>query len=187
MQVARIPHYSLADYLTLEQHADERHEYLAGEIVAKTCASRAHNLIAGNIHAVLRNHLRGSGCNVYMSDMKLHIEIADHVFYPDVMVGCGPSSDPQHDYLLTDARLIVEVLSPSTSERDREYKRVLYQRLPGLREYLLVAQDRPAVSCYRRLSDGWERIDHSAGESVRLDSLDLELPLATIYEDIPLC
>jgi hypothetical protein len=30
--------------------------------------------VAGNLFALLRNHVRGSGCRVYMSDMKVRIE-----------------------------------------------------------------------------------------------------------------
>jgi hypothetical protein len=30
--------------------------------------------VAGNLLALLRNHVRGSGCRVYMSDMKVRIE-----------------------------------------------------------------------------------------------------------------
>ena len=46
-------------YLKLEQDAEIRHEYVAGQIYAMAGASEAHNLIVTNFVAILRPHLRG--------------------------------------------------------------------------------------------------------------------------------
>ena len=47
-------------------------------------ASDAHVTIAGNIFALLRNHVRGSNCRVYISDMKVRLESLDRFYYPDI-------------------------------------------------------------------------------------------------------
>jgi len=49
--------------------------------------------------------------------------------------------------------LVVEILSPSTRERDREIKRQLYDRSGG-REYWLVDPEQDVVTIYRRAVDG---------------------------------
>ena len=49
--------------------------------------------------------------------------------------------------------LVVEILSPSTRKRDRELKRILYDRT-GVREYWLVDPDHNVVTIYRRATDG---------------------------------
>ncbi len=102
-----------------------------------------------------------------------------------ILVSCQETTRLETCYFVNDARLIVEVLSPSTRQRDREFKRFAYQQLPGLREYLLVAQDRRQVMVYRRLPDGWEQLTYGAGETMELDSIGLALPLSQIYEDVP--
>ena len=51
---------SEGDYLALEARSPNRHEYVAGEIFAMTGASIRHNVIAGNIYAAIRQHLRGT-------------------------------------------------------------------------------------------------------------------------------
>jgi len=51
-----------------------RHRDIQGETYARAGASDAHVTVAGNLFALLRNHVRASGCRVYMSDMKVRIE-----------------------------------------------------------------------------------------------------------------
>ena len=64
---------TVAEYLESEKISSVRHEYLAGYVYAMTGTSAAHNLIAGNVFARLRAHLRGGPCQVLISDMKLRI------------------------------------------------------------------------------------------------------------------
>lgn len=185
MHAVKLPCYSIEQYLETERDGEQRHEYLNGEIIAMTGGSLAHNLITGNLFSALRAHLRGTPCRAYVNDVKVRVEAANCFFYPDVLVSCLETTRLDNCYFVNDAQLIVEVLSPSTRQRDREFKRFAYQQLPGLREYLLVAQDRRQVVVYHRLPDGWEQLTYSAGETVKLDGIGLALPLSQIYEDVP--
>ncbi len=54
---------------------------------------------------------------------------------------------------------------------------------PTLEVYILVSQDEQHVEVYRR-STGWQQERFSASQTVKLDQLDLELPLDTIYEGV---
>ncbi|MEL6441688.1 MAG: Uma2 family endonuclease, partial [Cyanobacteria bacterium J06621_8] len=85
---------TVEEYLKLEQDAEIRHEYVAGQIYAMTGSSREHNLIAGNIFALLRPHLRGGSCGAFVSDMKVKIQTSSQrgnfFYYPDVVVTCNP-------------------------------------------------------------------------------------------------
>ena len=97
------------------------------------------------------------------------------------MVVC---SDPTvgNPYLETDAKLVIEVLSGSTAEYDRDVKGQAYQQLPNLEEYLLIAQDRPEVDCYRRAGARWEECRYGPGETVPVLDGELMLMVTTIYE-----
>ncbi|MCG6942066.1 MAG: Uma2 family endonuclease [Thiohalocapsa sp.] len=101
-------------------------------------------------------------------------------YYPDVFVRCaGERGDP---YFKTDPVLIAEVLSPRTQRYDRGDKRLAYQSLPTLREYLLISQDEPRVEVLRRSDGGWEHaVIANADGVVRLESVGLELPFADLY------
>ncbi len=51
----RVPHLSQEEYLLGERDADQRHEYLNGELVAMWTGSRAHNLLATRVARLLGN------------------------------------------------------------------------------------------------------------------------------------
>ncbi len=74
------------EYLQMEEHSDIKHEYIDGYIYAIAGALDPHVTIAGNLFALLRNHLRSSGCRVYIADMKARIESLNRYYYPDVRI-----------------------------------------------------------------------------------------------------
>ena len=85
------PHGSLAvdEYLALEESATVRHEYVGGEIFAMVGATKRHNRIIGNTSGRLWGTARGGPCRVYSESVKLRVA-DDMIYYPDVMVACGP-------------------------------------------------------------------------------------------------
>jgi len=181
------PVFGIDDFLTWEAEQRERHEYLAGEVFAMTGARDAHNTIAGNVFACLRNALRGGPCRVFIADMKLRVDAADAVFYPDVLVTCDTRDRaPESDMAKRHPSLIVEVLSASTAAYDRGLKFELYRRLDSLREYLLIEQDRRHVDLFRREADGrWLLQSFGPDGVIELTSVGgARLDLATIYEDV---
>ena len=176
----KIEPLSIEAYLRGEQHTDVRHEYIAGQVYAMVGASKLHNLISGSLYAHLRDHLRGSACRVYMSHMKVRVE--DAFYYPDIVVSCA-EMDPKSLYEI-EPMLITEVLSESTEARDRFEKRLAYQRIASVREYVLVEQRRVRISVYRRQENGWVLDSLGAGDALRLDSVSLELAVESVYEDV---
>jgi len=170
------------EYLASEENADIRHEYVDGYLVAMVGASKRHNLIAFALGSFLRARLRDSPCRVFLSDLK--VQVGQNYYYPDLLVACDNRDTQSH--VETTPRLIVEVLSPSTEGRDRVEKRLAYQRLASLEEYVLVAQDTPRVEVYRRAGVGWEVETYGKGEAAVLQSLQVTVPLAVIYEDVGL-
>ena len=97
------------EYLQMEEKSDTKHEYINGYAYAMAGASDSHVTIAGNLFALLRNHVRGSGCRVYISDMKARIEKLNRYYYPDVMVSCD-ERDKENTTFKKFPCLIVEVL-----------------------------------------------------------------------------
>jgi Uma2 family endonuclease len=92
--------FTVEEYLELEQSSDIRHEYFGGEVFAMAGGSKEHNIITLNIASGLRSHLRGSSCNVFMSDMKVRINLASEnkniFYYPDVTVTCNPEDKDRY-------------------------------------------------------------------------------------------
>jgi Uma2 family endonuclease len=174
------------EYLEGEKVSQVKHEYIDGEVYAMAGASDAHVTITGNLFSVLRNHLRGSGCRVYMLDMKAQIQAINRYFYPDIMVTCD-TQDKEFEYFKSSPCLIVEVLSGSTEGFDRGKKFTDYRHLKSLQEYVLISQDTMSVECFRRNEEGrWELYPYEKGEEVHLASVDFHCAIATIYEDVVL-
>lgn len=173
-----LPRLSVADYLAYEQEYDLRHELVDGYLYAMAGASDRHEEIVANCIAALHRHLQGSGCRVYGSNLKLRVD--DDFFYPDLFLRCAPTrGDP---YFKTDPLLIIEVLSPHTQRYDRGDKRLAYQSLPSLMEYVLVAQDRPFIQVWRRVDTTWETQHYDKVEqTLVLQAIDFKAPVATIY------
>jgi len=82
----------------------------------------------------LDEQLRGKPCEALASDLRLYSERHRVFTYPDILVTCGPDRfhDDRSD-TITDATLIIEVLSPSTTNYDLGEKFVFYQSLPSFR------------------------------------------------------
>jgi Uma2 family endonuclease len=169
------------EYLEQEQTSDTRHEYLAGQIYAMAGASVEHCRIAGDIFVALQTHLAGKRCEAHMGDMKVRIELrgADWFYYPDILVNCDPAGQKRL-YCETPC-VIFEVLSSATQRTDEREKFLVYQSIPSLQVYVLVAQDRREVRAYRKKTD-WARETYPHdGPALPLPEIDFVLPLETIY------
>lgn len=178
--VEKLRPITIKEYLEGEKASDIRHEYVAGAVYAMVGASGLHNLLTLALAASLRQHLRGSPCRVFMSDMKVRVD--DAFYYPDIVVVCG-AIDVGASFQ-TVPTLIIEVLSESTEARDRLEKRLAYQSLESLKEYALVAQDKMRVEIYRRVEDGWQLETYSYGDRVRFASIKHEATIEQLYEDV---
>lgn len=175
------------EYLAAERAAETRSEYFAGEILAMTGASRAHNVIAGNIHGLMWTQLRGRPCEAYIGDMRVKVSTSGGYTYPDVVVVCGePRFEDENVDTLLNPTLIVEVLSPATERYDRGRKLEHYRKMPSLAEYMLVAQDARRIEWYTRQESGlWFYGDTQEGQqTVELASIACTLSLDEVYDRI---
>ncbi|HIK13163.1 MAG TPA: Uma2 family endonuclease [Oscillatoriaceae cyanobacterium M33_DOE_052] len=176
---------SPVDYLAGERVSPIRHEYIRGEVYAMAGGSQAHGTIAGNMFALLRNHIRGTGCRAFIENMKVQIAAANSYYYPDVMVTCDHRDKNLADDFVSYPKLIVEVLSPSTAKFDRGVKFADYQQIETLQEYVLISSDSIQVDCYRRDTEGrWEVFTYEKGDELELTSVNWRGAIDWLYEDV---
>ena len=178
------PRFTPEEYFDWEEQQLERHEYIDGEVYAMSGGTQNHSDIALNFGSLLKNHMRGSGCKTFNSDLRIKIFESNKYVYPDLSVTCDnrDKSTPQY---ITHPCLIVEVLSPSTEAYDRGDKFRMYRRNPSLRDYVLVHTDKIAIDLYRKDEAGnWNIINYEAGEAIELRSINLTYSIEQVYEDI---
>ncbi|MDD2744252.1 MAG: Uma2 family endonuclease [Rhodocyclaceae bacterium] len=184
MKTAAYSTLSESEYLAYEAQSPVRNEYIAGEIFAMTGASIRHNVIAGNLFAELRSHLKGTPCRALIEGVKLRLRKEQSYFYPDVMVTCEnrlQELDSQQQ-TVEEPVVVIEITSPSTEAIDRREKLRAYRTLPSLKEYLIVSQDRAQVEIFRRRGDiGWDIITYEPGDIVEITSLELKISMNDIY------
>ncbi len=180
------PRFTPDQYLDLERLAPCKSEYLHGQIFAMAGASYEHNLLVANVLGELRAALRGSACRAVANDLRVQVAATTMYTYPDVVVICGQPefADSRLDTLLNPT-VLIEVLSPSTELYDRGEKFAHYRRLPSLRDYVLVAQDKMRVEHYIRQGEQWVlTVWEKAQDTLTLASVQCAVSLTSIYENI---
>ena len=182
------PKYTIEQYIELEQSSEERYEYFDGEVFAMAGGSLEHAIIATNIAGSLNNKLSGKNCRAINSDMRVKVPADPPYRYPDVTVVCGEPVTEKYlgQVMLVNPVLLVEVLSPTTTDYDKDEQFLGYQSIASFQEYLLVAQERPHVTRYVRQADNqWVRSDFIGLDSaVELKSLGVTLSLSEIYQGV---
>ena len=177
--------FSFEAYLELEEVSTVKHEFLAGQVWAMAGGTPDHAAISVNVSTLLSTSLRGRPWRVYSSDLRVRVLATGLATYPDVTVVCGKpefTGDDRKQQTVTNPRLIVEVLSPSTANYDRGEKATHFQQIASLEELVLVAHDQQRVDVFRRTAEGWTVHSVTTG-SINLHSSGVEVALAEIYRN----
>ena len=136
--------FTYADYRNTPD--DKRYELLDGDLVMTPAPRVSHQRVVSKLGARLyqfvEEHALGevflSPCDVVLSDVD--------VVQPDLLFVSNERAHIVTDENIQGAPdLVVEILSPSTAERDQTFKRSLYAR-HGVKEYWLVDTDAKTVT-----------------------------------------
>ncbi|HEX3684166.1 MAG TPA: Uma2 family endonuclease [Bryobacteraceae bacterium] len=177
------------EYLERERQAETRSEYRNGEIVAMAGSSPAHARIVRNLVIDIGSKLGGGSCEVFSTDLRLGVGAANLYAYPDVMVTCGELQiADEHDDIVLNPVVLIEVLSKPTRNYDRGEKFASYRNIPTLREYLTVDQYKIHVEHWSRQPDEQWLAEqfHEPDALITLRSIGIELSLAEIYSKVAL-
>ena len=182
-----LPHFTYRtpqEYLDWEAQQEFKHEYLDGEVYAMTGGSIPHNLISLNLASLLKSHLNGKGCRVFIADVKVKVALASSFHYPDVVVSCD-RRDRNATQFIQHPCLIIEVLSPSTAGYDRGEKFRRYRQIPSLQDYVVVETNSMSIDRFSRTADSrWELYSYGEGNLVEFPSVQWQGAIDLLYEDI---
>ena len=121
------------------------------------------DLVVVNLITQLAEQLRGSRCRPTTDGVAVRTKIRN-VRRPDVTVECAPLV--RDTYEARDPKLVVEVLSPSTTNVDRVRKLDEYKRHPTLSYILLIETRAPIAALYVRRDSDWEDFDFAGLDAV---------------------
>jgi Uma2 family endonuclease len=164
-----------------------------GQILAMAGATKAHVIIVGNLSALILNHLRGTSCISYATDMKVRLPASRLFYYPDLAVTCNESDKNSDEDFILHPKLLIEVLSDSTeaslpsahAKRVRGDKFADYKTIPEFEEYLLVHQNQILVEQFQRRSNNlWVPTIYSTGDTLQLKSMGFSCSIAALYQNL---
>ena len=193
MSVATISEklYTVEEYIAFEETSDVRHEFYNGQLYPMMAGTTDdHNEVKQNVVYALREEFRKRGCKVYDENLKVQLAESKHYTYPDILLTCD-ERDLKDKHIKRYPSLIVEVLSQSTANYDRDDKFKAYQKVPSIQYYLLVDSRWQGAELYTRTEqeDIWTYQSFTKStDIIRFPKLDFSLPFSTIYEfvDVPL-
>lgn len=181
-------HLTIEQYFEHEERSVARCEYHQGEVFLMGGGTLEHNAIIFNLVSELRPHLRKGPCKLYGQDLRLWVDAYQLFTYPDLLLLCGqPKLFPGRKDTVTDASLIIEVLSPSTRDYDAGEKFKFYRSLPSFQEYLLISQDEVRVEHhFRQAANRWLMTEFAAPhDTISVATVPgINLTMRAIYEGV---
>jgi Uma2 family endonuclease len=143
---------TIEEFLGME-FAVNKVELFAGSIYELADESIKHNRVIGNSIMALSPLARQLGCELFAMSVALKIDPTT-AYYPDVFV--TGKDDNESELFCTKPQLIIEVLSTPTAGTDRREKRMAYQLIASMKDYLIVDPDEQTVEhCHRRENGTW--------------------------------
>ena len=184
MVVDSIRQMTVEEYFAFDEASEYKNEYIDGEVYPMTGGTAYHAEIMLNVGFALGLRLRGGEFHFYSSAMRIRVSPARYL-YPDLSVVCGEPELDERAINLFNPTLVAEVLSPATANKDRGFKRDLYQSISSLQVYIIIDQFKAQVEVDSRLDDSWQTKEYADLDAViPLPALGCDLPLAEIYDGI---
>ena len=184
MAIERIRQMTVEEYFAFDEASEYKNEYIDGEVIPMTGGTAYHAEIMLNLGFALGLRLRGGDFRFYSSAMRISVSPRRYL-YPDLSIVRGEPELDARTINLFNPTLLAEVISPTTANRDRGFKRDLYQSIPSLQVYLVIEQFEAQVEVDSRQGDNWQTIEYAGLDAiVPLTALGCDLPLAEIYDGI---
>jgi Uma2 family endonuclease len=170
-----IPHYTIDDYRQWEGDW----ELIDGVPISMTPSPFGpHERLVGELFLQVSSGIREQGCDCRAYTNLDWILSRDTVVRPDLMIVCGEQPDRHLEHAPVVA---VEVLSPSTRERDLTVKQTLY-RESGVKHCLVIDPDDRRLTHF---THGVEtQIPHDGRVTLELDrDCEIEVDCARLFAD----
>ncbi|MCT7977469.1 Uma2 family endonuclease [Laspinema olomoucense] len=188
MRTLSDPHFLTTEqYLEGEIKSPIKHEYINCEILTIAGTTDTPRTIAGNLFALIRNHLRGTDCRLYIADVTAYLQQGNYFYYPDFLLSCDLKDRENYTYQRF-PKLMIEVLFPSSEAFERGDKFNDHQTLDSRQEYVLVNIKHQRFELFGKIEEGgWLFLPYTLTEEIFiLKNLKLTVSWAEVYENVTL-
>lgn len=142
----------------------KRFELVRGGLYVTPSPTPAHQRISKRLGLVLAQYFEGRSIGELFHAPTDVILTSQDVFVPDLLVVSEPTHVSKRGIECAPL-LIVEILSPSTRNRDRGIKARRYAEL-GVEHYWLVDPQERRIECYRSAGGAFGRVVEAEGETL---------------------
>ena len=160
--------YTYDDYMSWPE--DERWEIIDGVAYMLAAPTVQHQDISMELSIQLGSFLKGKPCRVYAAPFAVRLS-DDDVFEPDISIVCDKTKLSDGKVCNGAPDMIVEVLSPSTSVRDKVLKFNKYLQA-GVREYWVVYPDNKTVSTFILIDGRYVASEYADTDTVPVHVLE---------------
>jgi Uma2 family endonuclease len=176
---------TVEEFFEWQQRQDRNYELVDGvpvlTVKAMTGATDRHDSVTVNAIVSLGNQLRGKPCRPRTDDRS--VRTFRGIRRPDILIECGKPDSRSME--AADPRIVIEVLSPSTTRYDRFQKLEEYKLLAAVKVILLVDTEAPRVTVWRRGEAGWHNHEEKGLDAtIDLPEVEAALPLSELYLDL---
>lgn len=164
---------------------EERWDLIDGVAVLMNPPTLVHNLIAGNLHVILANHLRATGSGLFVfPESGVRIPTLDNFLpQPDVMVAPGPAGNEIYSEKF---HLVAEVLSPTNRKREIGMKLRHYKENDLCAHVLVIDSRRIRLELHSRDGDWQPQLFTDLEGLVELSAFALKFRIGELYVGTPL-
>ena len=176
--------YTAKDFFEFTKDKEERYELINGEIflvgdILMSSPKVKHQRIIREITSELRNYLKDKTCEPFMAPIDVVLFEKDNenekdnsrnVFQPDIFVVCDPEKVSEERIYGT-PDFIIEVISPSNSERDYGYKLNAYMKY-GVKEYWIITPETDSVLVYIKEEEKVRLNIHTLHDKIKVSIFD---------------
>ncbi|SFG30256.1 Endonuclease, Uma2 family (restriction endonuclease fold) [Desulfotomaculum arcticum] len=173
--------YTYEDYLKIND--DNQYELIGGELILVPSPKTGHQRISGRLYKILANFIDKN-------------DLGELLYAPTDVV-LSETEKPQPDILFISASrldiiaednikgapdLVIEILSPSTTSRDRVGKSKMYYT-HGVKEFWIVDPDAKVIEVFSPGEKNWNLVEAYGQDGVLTSSLllGLQINLVNIF------
>jgi Uma2 family endonuclease len=173
-----------ADFVRLPDDG-RRHEFIDGVHYVTASPNFRHDIVRQRLNFALLNHVKSTRAGLVLS-IDCVMSFFD-IVWPDLVVVLAGQFDILTKPNIKGApSIVIEVLSPSTSKRDRTLKRDLYERR-GVSEYWIVDGTHNTVDVFRMAKNRFAKAERlrEKDDDVLVTGLlpGFALPLSELFSE----
>ncbi len=175
---------SSTEYIQYQPNDGLRYDFHNGELIALSPESDRHEQQVKRVADALETESGLRRCTVFHTHTKIETQADKTYLHADVSVTCNFLEFKSGNPVMRQPRMLAEVVTADTRERDRGFKWQQYQQVISLWYCLFVDPDTRSIDVYSKdtASGAWHcRTYRQPEERIPFDRFEMEIPVKNFF------